>query len=133
MKDKMCSTLSASTRAGVGTAVAILCAAIISNSPESAAEPLPTLAEMLKLKHSPWAKLCGKGNFPSAREVCVTSRSVWTEAGQLVVAVALIEREGEPKKAFRVATLPSALQVRYGTRIIIDKEAPYLLRQRLHV
>jgi len=38
-----------------------------------------------------------------------------------VVAAALIEPEGEPKKLFRV-TLPSPLQMQYGARIIIDKE-----------
>ena len=38
-----------------------------------------------------------------------------------MVAAALIEPEGEPKKLFRV-TLPSPLQMQYGARIIIDKE-----------
>jgi invasion protein IalB len=77
--------------------------------------------EMPQLIYSPWAKFCGKGNDPNAKEVCFTGKDARTEAGQPVVAAALIEPEGEPKKLFRV-TLPSPLQLQYGTRIIIDKE-----------
>ena len=77
--------------------------------------------ELPQLIYSPWAKFCGKGNDPSAKEVCFTGKDARTEAGQPVVAAALIEPEGEPKKLFRV-TLPSPLQLQYGTRIIIDKD-----------
>jgi len=86
--------------------------------PAQAATP-----EMPPLIYSPWAKFCGKGNDPGAKEVCFTGKDARTEAGQPVVAAALIEPEGEPKKLFRV-TLPSPLQLQYGTRIVIDKEAP---------
>src|SRR5258708_34830821 len=79
--------------------------------------------EMPQLIYSPWAKFCGKGNDPGAKEVRFTGKDARTAAGQPVVAAALIEPEGEPKKLFRV-TLPSPLQLRYGTRIVIDKEAP---------
>jgi invasion protein IalB len=78
---------------------------------------------MPQLIYSPWAKFCGKGNDPNAKEVCFTGKDARTEAGQPVVAAALIEPEGEMKKLFRV-TLPSPLQLQYGTRIIIDKEPP---------
>jgi len=90
------------------------------------AAPGPTqgaAAEMPQLIYSPWAKFCGKGNDPGAKEVCFTGKDARTEAGQPVVAAALIEPEGEPKKLFRV-TLPSPLQLQYGTRIVIDKEPP---------
>jgi invasion protein IalB len=92
----------------------------------AAAAPAPGPAqagapEMPQLIYSPWAKFCGKGNDPGAKEVCFTGKDARTEAGQPVVAAALIEPEGEPKKLFRV-TLPSPLQLQYGTRIIIDKE-----------
>jgi invasion protein IalB len=76
---------------------------------------------MPQLIYSPWAKFCGKGNDAGAKEVCFTGKDARTEAGQPVVAAALIEPEGEPKKLFRV-TLPSPLQLQYGTRIIIDKD-----------
>ncbi len=81
----------------------------------------PAAPEMPQLIYSPWAKFCGKGNDPGAKEVCFTGKDARTEAGQPVVAAALIEPEGEQKKLFRV-TLPSPLQLQYGTRIIIDKE-----------
>ena len=116
--------VSAPTRAGAAIAGAILSAAIISGGPAAAAEPWPsTAAEMRQLIYSPWAKFCGKGKDPDAKDVCFTGRDARTEAGQPVVAAALIEPEGEAKKLFRV-TLPSPLQIRYGTRIIIDKEPP---------
>jgi invasion protein IalB len=88
-------------------------------APQAGAPGAP--GEMPQLIYSPWAKFCGKGNDPTAKEVCFTGKDARTEAGQPVVAAALIEPEGEPKKLFRV-TLPSPLQLQYGTRIIIDKE-----------
>jgi invasion protein IalB len=78
-------------------------------------------AETPQLIYSPWTKFCGKGNDANAKEVCFTGKDARTEAGQPVVAAALIEPEGEPKKLFRI-TLPSPLQLQYGTRIVIDKE-----------
>jgi invasion protein IalB len=107
---------------GVVVAGAILSAAIVSNGPATAGDPWPsTTAEMRQLIYSPWAKFCGKGKDPGAKEVCFTGKDARTEAGQPVAAAALIEPEGEPRKLFRV-TLPSPLQVQYGTRIMIDKE-----------
>jgi invasion protein IalB len=93
-------------------------------SPPAALGPTQGAApEMLQLIYSPWAKFCGKGNDPGAKEVCFTGKDARTEAGQPVVAAALIEPEGEAKKLFRV-TLPSPLQLQYGARIVIDKEPP---------
>lgn len=89
--------------------------------PAQAQAAAPAAPEMPQLIYSPWAKFCGKGNDSGAKEVCFTGKDARTEAGQPVVAAALIEPEGEPKKLFRV-TLPSPLQLQYGTRIIIDKE-----------
>jgi len=83
----------------------------------------PETPQMPQLVYSPWAKFCGKGQDPSAKEVCFTGKDGRTEAGQPVVAAALIEPEGEPKKLFRI-TLPSPLQLQFGTRLIIDKEQP---------
>src|SRR5712671_3832950 len=59
--------------------------------------------EMPQLVYSPWAKFCGKGNDPGAKEVCFTGKDARTEAGQPVVAAALIEPEGEPKKLTSLA------------------------------
>jgi invasion protein IalB len=86
-------------------------------------QPQATAPEMPQLVYSPWAKFCGKGDDPSAKEVCFTSKDAHTEAGQPLVAAALIEPQGEPKKLLRV-TLPGPLRLQYGIRIVIDKEPP---------
>src|SRR5262249_30769593 len=85
-------------------------------APAAAEKPPPPAVELPQLIYWRWAKFCGKGNDPGAKEVCFTGKDARTEAGQPVVAAALIEPEGEPKKLFRV-TLPSPLQLQYGTRI----------------
>jgi len=76
-----------------------------------------------QLIYSPWAKFCGKGKEANAKEVCFTGKDARTEAGVPVIAAALIEPEGAPKKLFRI-TLPAPLQLQYGTRVIIDQEQP---------
>ena len=78
---------------------------------------------MPQLIYSPWAKFCGKGQDAAAKQVCFTGKDARTEAGQPVIAAALIEPDGEPKKLFRI-TLPSPLQLQYGTRVIVDQQAP---------
>jgi invasion protein IalB len=113
--------MSAST--GVPIAGAILSAAIISSAPAAAAQTRDWAPSITQLIYSPWAKFCGRGNEPGAKEVCFTGKDARTEAGQPVVAAALIEPEGEQRKLFRV-TLPSPLQIQYGARLIIDKEPP---------
>ena len=98
-------------------------------APAPAAAPAPQAAapapapEMPQLIYSPWAKFCGKGQDATAKQVCFTGKDARTEAGQPVVAAALIEPDGEPKKLFRI-TLPSPLQLQYGTRVIVDQQPP---------
>ena len=75
------------------------------------------------LIYSPWAKFCNKAPDPNAKQVCFTGRDARTETGVPVVAAALIEPDGEPKKIFRI-TLPSPLQLQYGSRIIVDQNQP---------
>ena len=87
---------------------------------QAAAGPAP---EMPQLIYSPWAKFCGKGQDAAAKQVCFTGKDARTEAGQPVVAAALIEPDGETKKLFRI-TLPSPLQLQYGTRVIVDQQPP---------
>jgi invasion protein IalB len=79
--------------------------------------------EMPQLIYSPWAKFCGKGQDAAAKQVCFTGKDARTEAGQPVIAAALIEPDGETKKLFRI-TLPSPLQLQYGTRVIVDQQPP---------
>jgi invasion protein IalB len=107
---------------GVAAAGAVLSAAIVAGRPATAADSWSsTTAQMQQLISSRWAKFCGKGSQPDAKEVCFTSKDTRTSAGEPVVAAALIEPAGEARNLFRV-TLPSPLQVQYGTRIMIDKE-----------
>jgi invasion protein IalB len=83
----------------------------------------PPGQEAPQLVYSEWAKFCGKGQDPTAKQVCFTGRDARTEAGLPVIAAALIEPEGEPKKILRV-TLPSPVQLQFGTRIIVDQGQP---------
>jgi invasion protein IalB len=89
--------------------------------PPAAQQPPPV--QMPQLIYSPWAKFCGKGQQADAKQVCFTGKDARTEAGVPVVAAALIEPDGEPTKIFRV-TLPSPLQLKYGTRLIVDQQQP---------
>jgi invasion protein IalB len=77
--------------------------------------------EIPRLIYSPWAKFCGNGNGPGAKEVCFTEREARTEAGQPVASALLIEPEGNAKKLLRV-TLTSPLQLQYGARIVVDEQ-----------
>lgn len=79
--------------------------------------------QLPKLVYSTWAKFCGKGQDPHSKQVCITGRDGRTESGVPVVGAALIEPQGESRKLFRV-TLPSPLQLQFGTRLIIDKDQP---------
>jgi invasion protein IalB len=98
-------------------------AAAAAAAPGAAPQAGVAPAEMPPLIYSPWIKFCGKGQDASAKEVCFTGKDARTEAGQPVVAAALIEPEGEPVKKLRI-TLPTGLMLQYGARIIIDKDPP---------
>jgi invasion protein IalB len=73
--------------------------------------------------YSPWQKFCGKGKAPNARPVCFTGKDGRSGEGKPMVAAALIEPEGRGKKLFRI-TLPSPMQMQYGTRLVIDNQPP---------
>jgi invasion protein IalB len=96
-------------------------------APAPAAQAAPPQADMPPLVYSPWTKFCStpgqNGQDASAPKVCFTGRDARTETGVPVVAAALIEPDGIPKKIFRV-TVPSPVQLQYGTRIIVDSNEP---------
>jgi invasion protein IalB len=92
-------------------------------APEQPAPQAQAPVQMPQLVYSPWAKFCGKGQAADAKQVCFTGKDARTEAGVPVVAAALIEPDGEPTKIFRV-TLPSPLQLKFGTRMIVDQQQP---------
>lgn len=79
--------------------------------------------QQLQLIYSPWTKFCHKGQEANAKQVCFTGKDARIESGMPVVAVVLIEPEGEPKKFVRV-TVPLGMQLKHGTRLIIDQDQP---------
>jgi invasion protein IalB len=80
--------------------------------------------EQPQLIFSPWVKLCNKDADPKAKRVCVTVKDGRVESGLLVVSVAVIEMDGEPKKLLRMS-LPYGVNLQYGTRLIVDQSEPH--------
>ncbi len=92
----------------------------------AAAAPPPQLI------YSQWVKFCvGPDGQPAdqkdaavkAKQVCLTGIDGRLESGQPVVAVVAIEPPGNGEKILRV-TLPIGMQLRHGTRVIIDQTQP---------
>jgi invasion protein IalB len=74
---------------------------------------------------SPWTKICGKDGpeGSNAKEVCAVLTEARVESGQIAAAASLVEtRDGAPK-ILRV-TLPLGVRLPFGTRVIIDQDAP---------
>jgi invasion protein IalB len=98
-------------------------------APAQAAAPqaAPAPADMPPIVYTSWTKLCStpgqNGQDANAPKVCATMRDGRTETGIPVVSTVLIEPDGVPKKIFRV-TVPSPVQLQYGTRIIVDSNEP---------
>jgi invasion protein IalB len=80
--------------------------------------------QQVQLIYGPWTKFCLKGQDAKAKQVCFTGKDGRIESGQTVIAAVIIEPEGETKKVLRV-TLPLGMQLGYGTRIIVDSNAPH--------
>ncbi len=78
-----------------------------------------------KQVYSPWTKFCSTPSQTSAvPPICFTGREMLTASGEPIAAVALIEPAGAASKIFRV-TVPAPLQLRYGTRLIVDRGEPF--------
>jgi invasion protein IalB len=77
--------------------------------------------EQIHLIYSPWTKICAKDQ--GGKQICFTGKDARLESGMPVVAAAVVEQEGAPKKALRV-TLPLHMLLQPGTRLIVDKGAP---------
>lgn len=87
------------------------------------AQPAPTAqAPQEQLLYSPWLKQCGKGQEANAKQVCITGRSAFSEAGLPMLSAVLIEPDGD-KKILRV-TVPEPVALAPGTRVIIDQGQP---------
>jgi invasion protein IalB len=89
-------------------------------APPQQAQQAP--AEPPQLIYSPWTKFCPK-DMGGGKQVCVTRKDARIESGMPIAAAELIEPEGEPKKLLRI-TVPLAMRIEHGTRIIIDQNQP---------
>ena len=87
------------------------------------AQPAQAAPGAPQLIYTPWTRLCSKGQEPTAKQVCFTGKDAYTDIGMPVLAVVLIEPEGEIKKILRV-TVPNPVQLQYGTRIVVDQQQP---------
>jgi len=92
--------------------------------PAQPAQPPQQQAQpQLELIFSPWVKLCNKDQTANAKQVCVTVKDGRLDTGQLMVSVALLEMEGEPRKLFRIS-MPYGVNLQHGSRLIVDQEPP---------
>jgi invasion protein IalB len=83
------------------------------------AQPVPPAGP--QLVYSSWSKFCAKDQGqPDAREVCMTIKEARLHTGQFVAGAAVIEPSGEDQKVLRT-TLPLGLQIKAGTRVLIDQ------------
>jgi len=98
-------------------------------APPPAASP-PAQGQQPQISYTPWTKVCQKGPQANAKPVCFTGRAGNIESGVPVVAAVVIESEGEARKILRV-TLPLAMALQSGTRVIVDDgqpiTAPYVM------
>jgi invasion protein IalB len=89
--------------------------------------PAKPAAQQPQLKYSPWLKVCGKSPETNNKEGCVLTKDGRLENGTLVARVQLFEPKGDAK-VLRV-TVPLAMQLKHGTRMIIDQgqrsQSPY--------
>jgi invasion protein IalB len=92
-------------------------------APQQAQQQPPAAVEAPQLMYSPWMKVCGKGNDPNAPEVCTTAKDGRLENGMPVAVVQLVEPKGDSRKLLRVI-VPLGMQLRPGTRLIIDQGQP---------
>jgi len=102
-------------------------------APAPAAAPAPqqaqpgapgqAAAEAPQLMYSPWVKVCGKPTEPGGQEVCTTAKDGRLENGMPVAVVQLVEPKGDTRKLLRII-VPLGMQLRPGTRVIIDQGQP---------
>ena len=116
-------SLSALIFAGATAAALIAAAPAIGKSLAPGPTPVAPV-QSGKLVYSPWTKFCTTPPPTSGvPPICFTGREMLSDAGEPIAAAALIEPAGSDKRIFRV-TVPAPVQLRYGTRLIIDRGAP---------
>jgi invasion protein IalB len=91
--------------------------------PQQGAQAQPGTDQMPQLIYSQWIKFCVKPEEAGAKQVCLTGIDGRVESGMPVVAVVIIEPEGDPKKILRI-TLPVGMHLQHGSRVIVDQNPP---------
>ena len=90
-------------------------------APPAQGQPQPQQGAEPQLNFSTWTKVCPKG--ADGKSVCLIGKDGAAESGVPVVAVVLIEAEGDAKKILRI-TLPLGMALQPGTRVVIDQGQP---------
>jgi invasion protein IalB len=94
-------------------------------SPPANAQPpaagVPQQQSMPPLTYSKWTKLCDRNADTKSKQLCRTGRDGRLDSGVPLVAAALIEIEGEPKRVLQV-TVPAGVMLPRGTRVLIDDD-----------
>jgi invasion protein IalB len=100
-------------------------------TPAAPAPAADSAQQEMKFFYFPWTKLCGKDDsgITNGEDMCVAAIEEYTETGQLALMVSLIELKDSTRKILRVA-LPLGVQLKRGTRVIIDEDAP---QQRVYL
>ena len=92
------------------------------NGPAAAAQPAGQ--QVPPLLYSPWFKMCSTDQTqPNAQEACLTAKEARLETAQPFASAAILEQQGQQKKVLRV-TLPLGVQLKAGTRVVIDQGQP---------
>jgi invasion protein IalB len=91
-------------------------------TPATAAD---SAVQEMKFFYFPWIKFCAKDESiaTNGEDVCFAATEEYTETGQLALSVSLIELKDKTRRFLRVA-LPLGVQLKRGTRVIIEQDAP---------
>jgi invasion protein IalB len=97
-------------------------------SPAKSAAPAPaadSAQQEMKFFYFPWTKICSKdeSGATNGEDMCFAGTEEYTETGQLALSVSLIELKDKTRRILRIA-LPLGVQLKRGTRVIIDQDAP---------
>ena len=75
-----------------------------------------------KFVYTPWVKVCRKDEAGAAdKQICFTGTDARLETGMVVGNLVLVELEGDQKKSLLRISVPIAVQLPPGTRVVLDQ------------
>jgi len=75
-----------------------------------------------KFVYTPWVKVCRKDEAGAAdKQICFTGTDARLETGMVVGNLVLVELEGDQKKSILRISVPIAVQLQPGTRVVLDQ------------